>query len=179
MGHRFGLCWCFLSAYFRGFLSSVFSQVDILAKWDGAQEWKGCGALRMLWVGRQWGWVCQCHHRKQTGAPGADEAASYPGQIHSVSSFGYRYLCCLGIKHPDTSLKLAWTLWRLSLYPPKEYWYSLAGSFLSWCEINTEISVKSSAVSLTSSHLTHLQRYVAFFCSYIPDLKQDAGIALL
>lgn len=47
---------------------------------------------------------------KKIGATGAGEAANYPGQIYSVSRFGYRYLCCLCIKHPDTSLKFAWTI---------------------------------------------------------------------
>lgn len=81
----------------------------------------------------------------------------------SVSSFGYGYLCCLCIKHPDANLKFAWSLWDLSLHSPKEYWYSLIGSFLCWCE---SISWGAqSAVSHPSSHLTHLQRYVAVFAA--------------
>ena len=99
-----------------------------------------------LWVALQWGWVMSMPSReaKGTGSPGTDEAASYPGQIHSVSSFGYRYCAVLALSIQIKNLKLACALWCLSLYPPKEYWYSLGGSFLCWCEINTEISVESS-----------------------------------
>lgn len=126
----------------------------------------------MLGIEWQWGRVMSMPSwkTKKIGATGADEAASYPGQVHSVSRFGCRYLCCPCIKHPDTNLKFAWTLWDPSLYPPKEYWYSLVGSFLCWCEVITWEA--QPAVSNPSSHLTHLQRSVAFFAATCQTLNK-------
>lgn len=125
-------------------------------------------------VGWQWGWVMlmPSWKTKEIGATGADEAASYPGQIHTVSRFGYRYLWCLCIKHPDTSLKFAWTLWDQPLYPPKEYWYSLVGSFVCWCEI---IRGELSQLCLIQALISLTYNDMLLFLH----LKQDAGIALL
>lgn len=154
-------------------------QSKFFAKGGGAQEWKDHGGLKMLRAGQQWGWVMlmPSWKAKNKGATGADEAASYPGQMLSVSRFGYRYLCCPCIKHPDTNLKISWILWDPSLYPHKEYWYSLAGSFLCWCEIIPWGA--QPAVFHPSSSAHSPPEIYCLFCSYMPDLKQDAGIALL
>lgn len=97
---------------------------------------------------------------KKIGATRADKAASYPGQIHSVSRFVYRYLCCLCIKHPDTSLKFAWTHWDEPLYPPKEYWYSVVASFVCWCEI---ICGELSQLCLTPALISLVYRVMLLF----------------
>lgn len=120
--------------------------------------------------------------RKRIGAMWAGEAANYP----TLSCMGRNTICpSLGIDTCALSTQGTQTQAGMRLDPSRCSSPSsptnidrvpLVASSLCWCELSMW-GGSASCISSKLSSYTTTELYF-FFCSYVPDLKQDVGVAL-